>query len=77
MDKHKWGVWNGVTKRFCFGIRARDKAEAYRQFQARAPKKLQYRWRYEVKPIPRDWVNPPNPNWKYTKGVRRACEKMY
>lgn len=59
-----YGVWNNVTKRFCFGIAAKTREEAQIEFCAKAPKPVLYRWRYEVKPIPKSWVNPKNPLWR-------------
>ena len=56
----KWGVWNTNTKRFCFGIETRDKAAAYAAFNRAAPKQVRHHRCYVVKPIPKDWVNPPN-----------------
>lgn len=59
-----YGVWNCVTKRFCFGISAPTRDEAQVEFYKKAPGKAKYRWRYEVKPIPKGWVNPKNPLWR-------------
>ena len=56
----RWGIWNSNTRRFCFGIQARDKAAAYAAFNRTAPKQVRHHRCYEVRPIPRDWVNPPN-----------------
>lgn len=56
----KWGIWNTNTNRFCFGISAKDQAAAYAAFRRAAPKKVQHHRCYTVRPIPRDWKNPPN-----------------
>lgn len=59
-----YGVWNCVTKRFCFGIAAQTRDEARTEFCEKAPETAKYRYRYEVKPIPKGWVNPKNPLWR-------------
>lgn len=56
----KWGIWNTNTRRFCFGIQAKDRAAAYAAFNRKAPRQVRHHRCYSVRPIPRDWVNPPN-----------------
>lgn len=58
-----YGVWNCVTKRFCYGISASTREEAQMEFVRKASWDVKYRYRYEVKPIPKGWVNPKNPLW--------------
>lgn len=58
-----YGIWNGMTKRFVFGIRETTEARAWRAFVKRVGK-TSYKWRYEVRRIPEGWVNPPNPVWR-------------
>ena len=65
----KWGIWNTNTRRFCYGIAAKDRAAAYAAFNRVAPKKVQHHRCYEVKPIPKEWINPPNV--QYAKQKRR------
>ena len=59
-----YGVWNCVTKRFCFGISAPTRDEAQMEFYRKAPGNAGYRYRYEVKPIPKGWENPKNLLWR-------------
>ena len=56
----KWGIWNVNTKRFCYGIEAKNQAAAYAAFNRVAPKNVRRHRCYTVRPIPRDWENPPN-----------------
>lgn len=58
----KWGIWNTNTRRFCYGIETRDQAGAYKAFNRIAPKQVRHHRCYTVRPIPPDWVNPPNPH---------------
>jgi hypothetical protein len=58
-----YGVWNGVERRFVFGIKEDTKKAAWRQF-IRAVGKTGYKWRFEVRPIPPGFKNPKNPNYE-------------
>lgn len=58
-----YGVWNSVDKRFMYGIQAPTKEEAWNEFTDKCPG---WRcWRFEVKAIPKDWVNPKNLRYKH------------
>lgn len=56
----KYGMWNGIDKRFVFGINANSPTEAEREFKTKAGKES-YKYRYSVKEIPEGFVNPKNP----------------
>lgn len=59
--KKNWGIWNGVEKRFVFGIDAETKDKAWRAFaKATEGGDAMYKWRYEVRPIPIWFDNPRN-----------------
>ena len=58
-----YGIWNGMTKRFVFGINEPTKARALRKF-IKAAGKASYCWRYEVRKRPDNYKNPPNPLYK-------------
>lgn len=60
----KYGIWNGMTKRFVFGIAEDTKGRAWRAFCKAAPDAARY-WRYSVKAIPEGWKNPKNDNYNY------------
>lgn len=64
----KYGIWNTNTRRFCFGIRAKDRAAAYAAFSRTAPKQVRHHRCYEVKPIPPGWVNPPKVEYARQRG---------
>lgn len=53
----RWGVWNGVEKRFVFGIAEPSQRKAQAEFERKCGSPL---WRYSVRKIPRGWVNPKN-----------------
>ena len=56
-----YGIWNCKDKRYVFGIKAETKEAAMQQF-----KKVCQNWRswkYEVKWMPDDVINKPNPVW--------------
>ena len=57
-----YGVWNDMQKRFVFGIKETSPRGAEKALFRRIGKGA-YRWRYSIKQIPRNWRNPPNPNW--------------
>lgn len=57
-----YGVWNGMQKRFVFGIKETSPRRAEKALFRRIGKDA-YRWRYSIKAIPRNWRNPSNPNW--------------
>ena len=59
MSNVVYGVWNGMTKRFVYGIREPSKRLAQKRLFEAAGKGA-YCWRYEIKPIPDKWVNPKN-----------------
>ena len=63
-----YGVWNSLTHRFCFGIAEPTRDAAQMKFYKQAPLELKRRYRYEVKPIPKGWINPPNPLWSARRG---------
>lgn len=55
----QFGIWNGMTKRFVFGIRESTPRRAMRAaFDAMGDNAR--RWRYDVAIIPQGWQNPPN-----------------
>lgn len=66
-----YGVWNAMQKRFVFGIAEETPGRAQRALFHRIGKSA-YKWRYEVRKIPRDWHNPPNPN--YAQVRCKDCE---
>ena len=45
-----------------FGIKETSPRRAEKALFRRIGKDA-YRWRYSIKQIPRNWRNPPNPNW--------------
>ena len=55
----QFGIWNGMTRRFVFGIRADTPGQARREAHRRMGDNA-YRWRYEVAIIPQGWKNPQN-----------------
>ena len=57
-----YGIWNDMQKRFVFGIKETSPQRASKALFRRIGKGA-YRWRYSIKAIPRNWRNPPNPNW--------------
>lgn len=62
-----YGIWNGITKRFVFGIREDTKSKALAEFKKKAPGLWRY-WRYEVRKIPRNFKNPRNPLYPVKEG---------
>lgn len=58
-----WGIWNGVTKRFIFGLDEPTREKAEKAFIKKAGKAA-YKWRFTAKRIPADWVNPKNEKWR-------------
>lgn len=61
-----YGVWNSITEKFVYGIKAETKEEAERALREIAGKGS-YCWRYTVKPIPDGFVNPPNDRYENKK----------
>jgi len=60
-----YGIWNGVEKRFVFGIQETSAQKAWEAFTRKC---AGWRaWRFEVKPIPEGWVNPKNPREWYRR----------
>lgn len=55
-----YGIWNGMTKRFVFGIREDTPNKALSVFRKKNPGGWRC-WRYEVRKIPRNFKNPRNP----------------
>ena len=68
-----YGIWNTMQKRFAFGIAEETEGRASKALFHKIGKAA-YRWRYEVRKIPPNWKNPPNPNYtlertqKHVKG---------
>ena len=58
-----YGIWNGMTGRFVFGIREDTKSKALAEFKKKAPELWRY-WQYEVRRIPRNFKNPRNPYYQ-------------
>lgn len=58
-----YGVWNGLTKRFVYGVRELTKSAAQKKLRACAGKGA-YCWRYDVRPIPEGFVNPLNNRYR-------------
>ena len=54
-----YGIWNGVTKRFVYGIRESSPRLADKKLRKVNPKGS-YCYRYEARRIPDGWVNPQN-----------------
>jgi hypothetical protein len=54
-----YGIWNGMEKRFVFGIKKPTAKEALKEFRDKAGK-ASYCWRYEARKIPENWKNPKN-----------------
>lgn len=67
MRSIRYGIWNTVTERFCFGIRTATKVDAYREFYEKANVQPGSLWKYEVKVIPKNWKNPKNPNYAHKR----------
>lgn len=61
--KTKYGVWHSMQKRFVFGIQEDTPADAWNKL-FKCIGTDAYKWRYEVKRIPRGWKNKPNPYYK-------------
>lgn len=59
-----YGIWNSVTKRFVYGIKEFEKEMAWKKFVNMVPKEIYMKWRYEVRKIPKGWVNPKNVNYR-------------
>ena len=59
-----YGIWNSVTKRFVYGIKEFDQETAWKKFVNMVPKEIYMKWRYEVRKIPKGWVNPKNVNYR-------------
>lgn len=57
-----YGIWNGVEKRFVFGIREPSAIKAEKAFFHKVGKTA-YKWRFEVREIPNNWVNPKNQHY--------------
>lgn len=55
-----YGIWNRVEKRFVFGIKEETKFQARNKFKSLVPKEVYLKWRYEVRFIPPNFVNPKN-----------------
>ena len=55
----QYGIWNGIEKRFVFGVCKETKSQAWREFCRIAPAASRC-WRYAIKKIPEGWKNPPN-----------------
>ena len=53
----RWGIWNGVDKRFVFGIDEPSAAKAEARFREVCGSPS---WRYSAKRIPQGWKNPRN-----------------
>lgn len=66
-----YGVWNAKQKRFVFGICETTAGRAQRALFHKIGKQA-YRWRYDVRKIPLNWKNPPNPNYKKRGGLTVA-----
>lgn len=66
----KWGIWNGIEKRFVFCICENTREKAEDAFWKRVGK-LAYLWRYEAKIIPENFKNPNNSAYKKKKLVKR------
>ena len=60
---NQYGIWNGVDRRFVFGIREDTKGKAWKKFCSIAPEAAR-KWRYETRVIPKDWKNPPKECWR-------------
>jgi hypothetical protein len=60
--KVMFGIWNGMEKRFVFGIREKTAEKAEQAFFRKAGKTA-YKWRFEVRVIPEGWINPKNPHY--------------
>ena len=56
----QYGVWNGIDKRFVFGICEQSYKAAERMAWDRIGDAYR-KWRYEIMVIPFGWVNPKNP----------------
>lgn len=67
MTQH-WGVYNSVEKRFVFGIDKPSKSAAWKAFRKKYTQKY-VPWRYELRPIPPDWVNKRNPFYENSKSI--------
>jgi len=63
-----YGIWNGVEKRFVFGIKEPTAEKAWSEFTRKCASWRKYR--FEVKPVPKDWVNPRNSREWYRREVR-------
>lgn len=59
-----YGIWNSVTKRFVYGIKEFNQETAWKKFVNMVPKEIHMKWRYEVRKIPKGWVNPKNVNYR-------------
>lgn len=66
-----YGIWHTMQKRFVFGIAETTVGRAQRALFQRIGKNA-YKWRFEVRKIPPNWHNPPNPN--YTPVRCEDCE---
>jgi hypothetical protein len=62
-SEKRFGVWNGVQKRFVFGINEDSPKKAAQKLRDKIGKDSM-KWRYEVRTIPPNWHNPVNPNYK-------------
>lgn len=54
-----YGIWNGITKRFVYGIKEPSKEKAKQKLFEKTGEGA-YCWRYEVRLIPDNFTNPPN-----------------
>ena len=57
-----FGIWNDVEKRFVFGIREKTAEKAVNAFFHKVGKTA-YKWRFEPRFIPKNWVNPKNKHY--------------
>lgn len=67
MPQH-WGIYNNVTRRYVYGIDKPTKAEAWEEFLRKYPCKY-IPYRYNIRLIPKNWVNKPNPFYGTSRSV--------
>ena len=66
--KHQYGIWNGLSERFVFGISEDTADRAWTKFKRLNPQGYRAS-RYEAKAIPIGWTNPENGHFR-KRGTR-------
>ena len=71
-----YGIWNDIEKRFVFGISEPTPQNAEKEFFNRVGKTA-HKWRFSVRVIPVNWVNPKNKHYLKKGEIKMSIFEKY